>query len=186
MSRNDWARVIDDVAELGVGMVQFIGGEPTLHPALPDLLDRALGCGLQVEVFSNLTHISDQLWDSFSQPGVSLATSYFSDIAGEHEAITTQRGSHARTKANIAEALRRGIPLRAGVIDLGGGQRARQGQSSSSNWASRRSAMTGCGRSAGASATSRPASHSSAGAAATASWPSPLMDSSGPACSPAG
>nr|WP_052477703.1 SPASM domain-containing protein [Kibdelosporangium sp. MJ126-NF4]CEL13389.1 Radical SAM [Kibdelosporangium sp. MJ126-NF4]CTQ99078.1 Radical SAM [Kibdelosporangium sp. MJ126-NF4] len=36
--------------------------------------------------------------------------------------------SHARTKANIVEALRRGIPLRAGVIDLGDGQRAQQAQ----------------------------------------------------------
>jgi hypothetical protein len=38
-------------------------------------------------------------------------------------AITTRGGSHHRTRANIAEAARRAIPLRAGIIDLREGQR---------------------------------------------------------------
>jgi hypothetical protein len=71
-----------------------------------------------VEVFSNLVHVGPRLWDTFSRPGVRLATSYYSDTAAEHEAITGRRGSHARTRANIAEALNRDIPLRAGVIDV--------------------------------------------------------------------
>ncbi|HEY3514514.1 MAG TPA: hypothetical protein VGL36_35370 [Kribbella sp.] len=45
--------------ELGV---QFIGGEPTLHPASPELLRRALAAGLEVEVFSNLVHVTPALW----------------------------------------------------------------------------------------------------------------------------
>lgn len=115
---SDWFRVIDDVAELGAQSVQFIGGEPTLHPDLPALVDRALDAGLAVEVFSNLVHVGPRLWDTFSRPGVRLATSYYSDTAAQHEAITGRRGSHARTRANIAEALDRDIPLRAGVIDV--------------------------------------------------------------------
>jgi radical SAM protein with 4Fe4S-binding SPASM domain len=35
MAVDDWRRVIDDGAALGLRMVQFIGGEPTLHPDLP-------------------------------------------------------------------------------------------------------------------------------------------------------
>jgi MoaA/NifB/PqqE/SkfB family radical SAM enzyme len=35
MSRSEWCRVIDEAAMLGVQLVQFIGGEPTLHPDLP-------------------------------------------------------------------------------------------------------------------------------------------------------
>src|SRR6266568_1143984 len=127
MSNPDWMRVIDEAADMGVRTVQFIGGEPTLHPALPDLIRHALSRALAVEVFSNLVHVTDELWAVFSQPGVSLATSYFSDDPDQHNAITG-RPSHARTTANIAQALRRGIPLRAGVIDLGGGQRAAEGQ----------------------------------------------------------
>lgn len=123
MTSTDWVRAIEEAADCGVGVVQFIGGEPTLHPALPELIDHALSRALGVEVFTNLVHISDELWDSFAQPGVSLATSYYSDDARQHVAITG-RSSYARTKANIIEAVRRGIPLRAGVIDLGDGQRA--------------------------------------------------------------
>ncbi|MFI6100555.1 radical SAM/SPASM domain-containing protein [Lentzea sp. NPDC051213] len=115
---SDWLRLIDDVAELGAQSVQFIGGEPTLHRDLPEFVDRALGLGLEVEVFSNLVHIGPRLWDTFSRPGVRLATSYYSDDADQHEAITRRRGSHASTRANIAEAVDRAIPLRAGVIDV--------------------------------------------------------------------
>jgi MoaA/NifB/PqqE/SkfB family radical SAM enzyme len=123
MTRADWQRVLDDAAELGVEMVQFIGGEPTLYPDLVPLIDHALTRGLEVEVFTNLVHVTATLWETFARPRVSLATSYYSDDPAQHAAIT-RRPSHARTRANITEALRRGIPLRAGVIDLGEGQRA--------------------------------------------------------------
>ncbi|RZS43197.1 iron-sulfur cluster protein [Herbihabitans rhizosphaerae] len=124
MTEADWTRVIDQSTALGVRMIQFIGGEPTLHPSLPDLVEHGLGNGLGVEVYSNLTHITPQLWDVFSQPGVRLATSYYSDQPGQHEKITKGRGSYTRTKANIVEALRRGIPLRVGVVDIHDSQRS--------------------------------------------------------------
>lgn len=101
MRRADWLRVLDQAADMGVEMVQFIGGEPTLHPDLATPINHALQGGLEVEVYS--------------------------DDPAQHEVIT-RRPSYARTKANIAEALRRRIPLRAGVIDLGDNQRAAAAQ----------------------------------------------------------
>lgn len=123
MTAADWRRVIDEAAGLGAGMVQFIGGEPTLHPDLPDLVDHALAAGVEVEVFSNLVHVTANLWEVFARPGVSLACSYYSDDPAQHAAVTGTQGSYARTKANIATAVARSIPLRAGVIDLSDGQR---------------------------------------------------------------
>ncbi|GAA3735853.1 radical SAM protein [Salinactinospora qingdaonensis] len=125
MTRVDWQRVIAEASEAEVGMLQFIGGEPTLHPDLPDLVDYALTVGIEVEVFSNLVHVPTRLWEVFSRPGVQLATSYYSDDSGEHAAIT-KRVTRDRTKENIAEALRRSIPLRVGIIDLREGQRVEQ------------------------------------------------------------
>ncbi|MGH3950947.1 MAG: radical SAM protein, partial [Pseudonocardiaceae bacterium] len=125
MTARDWCWVIDEAAAVGVRSVQFIGGEPTLHPGLVDLINYALSRALAVEVFSNLVHVTDEHWAAFGQPGVSLATSYYSDDPDEHTAITG-RPSHPRTKANIAEAQRRGIPLRVGVIDVGRDQRVEQ------------------------------------------------------------
>jgi MoaA/NifB/PqqE/SkfB family radical SAM enzyme len=126
MTLDDWSSVIDQAAGLGTKMVQFIGGEPTLHRGLPHLVGHALGRGMQVEVFSNLVHVPPRLWDVFELPGVQLATSYYADNAEQHERITKGRGSYTRTKANIVEALRRSIPLRVGVIDVEDGQRVNE------------------------------------------------------------
>ncbi|WP_205623085.1 radical SAM/SPASM domain-containing protein [Sciscionella marina] len=125
MTRADWLRVLDEAAELDVGMVQFIGGEPTLHPDLSELVEYASSRGLAVEVFSNLVHVPPRFWEVFALPGVRLACSYYSDDPGQHAAIT-KRPSLERTRANIAEAVRRAIPLRVGVVDLADEQRSQQ------------------------------------------------------------
>jgi organic radical activating enzyme len=126
MTDGDWRRVIDQAADSGVSMVQFIGGEPTLHPGLPELLHYALSRRLEVEVFSNLVHVTPVLWEAFGRDGVRLACSYYSDDSAQHAAVTRRPASHTRTRANIVEAVRRSIPLRVGVVDLGNQQRAEQ------------------------------------------------------------
>ncbi|MGX1971771.1 radical SAM protein [Streptomyces kronopolitis] len=128
MTRDDWQQVITDIAELGIPTVQFIGGEPTLSPHLPQFIDQALALGLNIEVYSNLVHIRPKLWNAMDRKGVCLATSYYSDHADEHEQITKGRGSHARTRANIVEAVRRGIPLRAGIVEILDEQRVEQAE----------------------------------------------------------
>lgn len=127
LTSEDWCRVIDQAADLGVRMVQLIGGEPTLHPALPTLIGHTLAAGVEVEVFSNLVHVSPAMWEVFAQPGVRLACSYYSDDANQHAAVTGRPRSYVRTRTNITEALRRSIPLRVGVIDMGADQRTTEG-----------------------------------------------------------
>lgn len=124
MTVQDWVNVLDQLAGMGALDVQFIGGEPTLYPNLPELIRHAHGAGLSVEVFSNLTHIRDELWDTFRECGVKLATSYYSDNPAKHDAVTKLRGSHKMTRANIKKALTLGIPLRGGVVAVRPGQRA--------------------------------------------------------------
>jgi len=126
MTASVWRSVISQAAELGVSMVQFIGGEPTLHPDFPGLLSHAGSEGLAVEVYTNLTHVKDPWWDLFACPSVSLATSYYSDDAREHDRITGRPGSHDRTLANIRQAVTRQIPIRASIIGVGAGQRTGQ------------------------------------------------------------
>lgn len=122
MSREDWVGVLDQAAGCGVRSVQFIGGEPTMHPNAAELVARALSIGLKVEIFSNMVHVPNAWWDLFQREGVSLATSYYSDRAEDHDAITGRR-SHRRTRANIGEAVRLGIPLRVGIISGSEAQR---------------------------------------------------------------
>lgn len=123
MTGADWMRVIDEAAELGVEMVQFIGGEPTLHPDLGVLVRHALTRGLKVEVYTNLVRVTPEQWVLFELPGVRLATSYYSDEPAEHDSITGRNRSHGRTLANIAEAVQRRIQLRVGLVDVRDEQR---------------------------------------------------------------
>lgn len=127
MAYGDWIAAIDQAADLGVSMVQMIGGEPTLYAGLPGLVTRALGRGVEVEVYSNLVHVRPQMWELFAQPGVRLATSYYTDDPAQHQKITG-RNTLRRTRANIAQAVTMAIPLRVGIIDLGDGQRVDQAQ----------------------------------------------------------
>ncbi|MEV0438960.1 radical SAM/SPASM domain-containing protein [Streptomyces spectabilis] len=123
MAPADWKQVIEDAAALEIPGLQLIGGEPTLYPHWVELVDLALSLGRRVEVFSNLFHVAPKWWSVLSREGVTLATSYYSDRADEHDRITTRPGSHARTRANLVEAHRRGIPVRVGILEVFDGQR---------------------------------------------------------------
>jgi MoaA/NifB/PqqE/SkfB family radical SAM enzyme len=116
LTADQWETVLTEAAALGTRMVCFIGGEPTLYPNLPRLVRHALSVGMDAEVYTNLVHVSPQLWELFQTPGVRLATSWYSSDRLEHKQITG-RDTHRQTLANIEEALSRGIPLRVGLVD---------------------------------------------------------------------
>lgn len=126
MTVRDWKRAIDQLSGIGVRDVQFIGGEPTLYPHLPELIRHAHVSGLSVEVFSNMTRIRDELWETFTACEVKLATSYYSDVAEEHDSVTRLRGSHKKTRANVERALGLNIPLRGGIVAVRDGQRVQE------------------------------------------------------------
>jgi MoaA/NifB/PqqE/SkfB family radical SAM enzyme len=89
-----------------------------MHPRFTQIMSRALGAGLDVEVYSNLVHVTDEMWELFQSPRVSLAFSYFARDATAHNAVTG-RPSHKATRRNAEKAAALGIPIRAGVIDFG-------------------------------------------------------------------
>lgn len=117
MSADDWEHVIDQAAALGVRTVQFIGGEPAIAPHFPRLMRHALDAGLNVNVYSNLVRVTPPLWELLTAPGVSLSTSWYSADPAVHAQITGSRTAWASTRANIAEATRRGIAVQAAIID---------------------------------------------------------------------
>jgi MoaA/NifB/PqqE/SkfB family radical SAM enzyme len=122
MTPDDWERLMTQAAQIGVQTVQFIGGEPTLDPDLPRLARYALAAGLDVDVYTNLVHVTPELWELFALPGVSVGFSWYSADPDKHAEVTGSRASHARTAANIAEAVRRGIRVRAGIVEVVEGQ----------------------------------------------------------------
>lgn len=124
MTVTEWEQVIDEAAALGTEDIQLIGGEPTLHPAFNTLANRILGHGIRIRVYSNLYRVRLTHWELFKHPVVRLATTYYSSDPPEHDEATGRSGSHDRTRANIIEAVRRGIPIRVAVLDLGHRERA--------------------------------------------------------------
>lgn len=129
MEYEDWRRVVNQASALGCRRLQFIGGEPTLHPQLNDMIDHANQRGFElIEVFTNATRIGTNLLGCFQRNHVQVATSFYSDEPTIHEKITHGAGSWQRTVDGIRHILSAGLSLRVGVIETeqntGHGQRA--------------------------------------------------------------
>lgn len=118
MTRADWERIIQQAKAIGVQGVQFIGGEPTIHPDFPHLVRYAAAVGVPVEVFSNLIRVPPDIWQLFTECQVALATSFYSLHPDVHDQITKRPGSQQRTLVHIQEALRRAIPLRVAITKM--------------------------------------------------------------------
>jgi MoaA/NifB/PqqE/SkfB family radical SAM enzyme len=119
ISKEGYFDLLSDAYAAGCRKVQFIGGEPTLNKILPDLLERARTLGYDyIEIYSNMTHVGTELFDQVSNTGSRLATSVYSDDPATHDQITNRKGSHSKTEQNIREAIRRGIPVRVGFVEM--------------------------------------------------------------------
>lgn len=119
LATKDYESLIDEAASLGCRRLQFIGGEPTLHPDLPKLIAHARSRAYEfVEVFTNATHISDRLLDCFIDHDVAIANSFYSNDPAIHDAITKRPGSHAVTLRNLKRFLAAGLTVRAGIVSM--------------------------------------------------------------------
>jgi MoaA/NifB/PqqE/SkfB family radical SAM enzyme len=119
MHLNDWLRVLDEAYELGCRSIQFIGGEPTLHPHFKEILRYAGKKSFDsIEVFTNGTRISSDLIGCAKEYPVRLATSFYASDFHVHDAITLSNGSWNRTVNGIRKAVDSNIPLRVGIIAM--------------------------------------------------------------------
>ncbi|WP_328329294.1 MULTISPECIES: radical SAM/SPASM domain-containing protein [unclassified Streptomyces] len=123
LTREHYEKVLTDAFELGCRKVQLIGGEPQMSPHFGHLLRMAKDTGYEfVEVFSNLTHLTDETIGYAAENGIRFATSVYSDDPEVHDRITKVRSSHRRTVRNISRLVERDIPLRAAVITIDQGE----------------------------------------------------------------
>ena len=119
MKTEDWLRVMHDAAHIECQQVQFIGGEPTLHPDLPQMISFASSLNYRfIEVFTNAVTINDNLLQIFVKYGVHIATSFYSDNPKIHDMITKHQGSFTRTVRGIKRVLAAGLPIRVGIIEM--------------------------------------------------------------------
>lgn len=118
LSFDDWVLLLEEAAGLGCRQMQFIGGEPTLHPELDRLICKAEQSGFElIEVFTNATRLSSQLLACFQEHRVNVATSFYSTNPQVHESITRVDGSWERTVEGIQKLIDQNLPLRVGIIE---------------------------------------------------------------------
>jgi MoaA/NifB/PqqE/SkfB family radical SAM enzyme len=119
LTTDDYLSVMQQAYELGCRRMQFIGGEPQLHPDFLRLLAASKAIGFEfVEVFTNLTRLDEETVRFAGSAGVRFATSVYSDDPEVHAAITRSASSHARTIRNLKRLLDGGIVTRAAVIQI--------------------------------------------------------------------
>ena len=113
----DWGRLIDEAAEYGCRKIQFIGGEPTLYPALPRLIRQAAKARFGfIEIYTNGVRLSHEVKRAVLDCNVAVAFSIYANEPRIHDAVTGRQGSHARTIATLKWALASGLRVRVGVI----------------------------------------------------------------------
>ena len=111
--------LLREARSLGCLSVQFIGGEPSLHPHLPTLIDEAGQLQYDfIEVYTNLVSLPSGMLDAVSRNGAAIATSFYAASAAVHDAVTNQDGSWAKTLRNIKRLVAGRIPLRVGFIEM--------------------------------------------------------------------
>lgn len=117
LDEHDYRQILREAADLGCRQVQFIGGEPTLNKALPELISTATAYGYSfIEVYSNLVSLSVEVQSAIVRHGVRVATSVYSATPDMHDAVTGRHGSHVRTISNLRKLVSLGVQVRVGVI----------------------------------------------------------------------
>ncbi len=119
MQEQDWVTLLEDASENGCQMVQFIGGEPTMHPSLPTLIAQADSIGYNlIEVFSNGTKLSEPVFQAYLDHKVHVAFSVYGPNAQIHDEVTRRPGSFERTVKTIRRVVDAGLSTRVGIIGM--------------------------------------------------------------------
>ena len=115
----DWLSLLQQAAQLGCKKVQFIGGEPTLHPGLRRMIEEAHRLGFRmIEVYTNGTHFTRELKQVFKDRDVYLAFSVYAADGDTHDLVTGHRGSFGRTITSLRWAVGAGLNVRVGVVEM--------------------------------------------------------------------
>ncbi len=112
LSTGQWLRVIDQLADLGVRRVTFLGGEPLLRPDLPDLLRHARRRGLACVLSTNGILVPEVI--RLLQPLQTLVISL--DAAGPANDEVRGKGVFAAVEQAVISAREAEIPVKINAV----------------------------------------------------------------------
>ena len=101
LSYDEWCRVIDDVAAMGIGHIVFSGGEPLLRPDIADLVSYSARKKIpMVDIISNGLLLTESLTEQLVAAGLHHITISIDGMTETHDCIRG-RGSFQKASAAI-------------------------------------------------------------------------------------
>lgn len=113
LSLEEKLELIDRFKEMGVTVLILTGGEPCTKPKhLIEVLKKCRQVGINTQLFTNATLITNKLLDAFTDYGVShIRASLHGATAETHDAVTQQIGSFDKAIAAIQRLKDRGLKV---------------------------------------------------------------------------
>jgi radical SAM protein with 4Fe4S-binding SPASM domain len=117
MKEDDWKNTIKTAYSLGTKSIQFIGGEPTIHPELIPLINYAHDLGIKsIEVFTNGTRISDGFLETVKRTNTQIAISVYGHTEELHNHVTLNKHAFKATLKGIKKLIENKVELRLGCV----------------------------------------------------------------------
>jgi len=95
--------LIEELATLGVDLVEFMGGEPLLSPHIRDYIEAALACSMKARLATNGTLLNDRLIEFLVSRHVQIQVS----LHGISQECSSDAGSDRIQDRRIAENIRK-------------------------------------------------------------------------------
>lgn len=102
-------RVLDGLAQFGVPVVLFSGGEPTMRPDLLELIEYSGSLGPRVMVSTNGTLLDEAYVDRLATAGLDRVGISLDGLAPAHDEFRGKTGAFADTLSGIRNSLRAGM-----------------------------------------------------------------------------
>ena len=112
MDFDGWKRYIDEFARMNAMLLSFTGGECTLHPDFCRLYRYAYEKGFTINVFTNGSHITDEILELFTQmPPYRVFLTLYGNCPETYEKVTGNAKFHDTVKANVEKMVARKIDV---------------------------------------------------------------------------
>jgi cyclic pyranopterin phosphate synthase len=108
---------LERLARAGAAAVRLGGGEPTLHPQLPAVLQRAAALGLRATLCTNARWLAypRAVARLAAAPPARLVVALLGADPGSHDSATRAEGSFRQSLAGVRNARRAGWPVTVGL-----------------------------------------------------------------------
>lgn len=104
LTRDEWLRVVRELGALGALRLFVSGGEPTLVPHLPEVVQAARSGGMKVALSSHGGHLTDDLVRSLFDAGLAQLQVSVDDVGESHDRSRGIPGLYARAMRAVERA----------------------------------------------------------------------------------